>query len=109
MATPLTEEQIRQDPVNATIVINTMIWDHGRLLEELRQRDERVQNRLITLESANEILNRTIQTRVNKDITESKPINNLEKYGGTEKESFRQWSGHLSNALDRLRSGARKY
>ena len=98
MGTPLTESQIRDDPIAATVMINTMIWDHGRLLEELRQRDERTQSRLNALESANEVLNRTIQTRVNKDIAESKPINNLEKYGGTEGESFRQWAGHLANA-----------
>ena len=99
----MTESQIRDDPLAATIMINTMIWDHGRLLEELRQRDERTQSRLSGLESANEVLNRTIQTRVNKDIAESKPINNLKEYGGTEGESFRLWAGHLANALDRIR------
>ena len=104
----MTEENIRQDPVGATIQLSAMVRDQGILLEELRQRDARNQNRITASEAANELLNRTIQTRVNKDITESKPINNLEKYGGTEQESFRQWSGHLSNALDRLRPGARK-
>ena len=101
----MTEENIRADPIVATIQLSTMVRDQGLLLEDLRQRDERNQSRISALEAANEIMNRTIQTRVNKDITESKPINNLEKYGGTEKESFRQWAGHLSNALDRLRPG----
>ena len=73
----------------------------------MRQRDERSQSRLTAIEAASGLLNRTIQTRVNKDITESKPINNLEKYGGAEQESFRPWYAHISNALDRLRPGAR--
>ena len=78
----MTEENIRQNPVDATIQLSTMVRDQGLLLEDLRQRDERNQSRISALETANEIMNRTIQTRVNKDITESKPINNLEKYGG---------------------------
>ena len=76
----MTEENIRADPIVATIQLSTMVRDQGLLLEDLRQRDERSQSRISALEAANEIMNRTIQTRVNKDITESKPINNLEKY-----------------------------
>ena len=64
----MTEENIRQYPVGATIQLSAMVRDQGRLLEDLRQRDERNQSRITALEASNEILNRTIQTRVNKTL-----------------------------------------
>ena len=42
-----------------------------------------------------------------KDITESKPVNNLKESGGGDREHFREWARKLTEVMQQLRPGAR--
>ena len=42
-----------------------------------------------------------------KDITESKPVNNMKEFGGGSREQFREWDRKLTEVMQQLRPRAR--
>ena len=48
------------------------------------------------------------QVNIHMNLLESKTISGLSVFGGTEKESFREWSYKLSSVMERLKPGTRK-
>ena len=48
------------------------------------------------------------QGNMNRNLMESKAINNLPVFGGTEKESFKEWSYTLACVMEQLKPGTRE-
>ena len=48
------------------------------------------------------------QGNTNRNLMESKAINNLTAFGGTEKESFKEWSYKLACVMEQLKPGTRE-
>ena len=45
---------------------------------------------------------------MNRDLMESKSIIGLSVFGGTDKESFREWAYKLTSVMERLKPGSRE-